>query len=100
MQFWSPPQLDHVGGLAWVIKKFTVGQFWDNGMEREQSFYVDLEEAVRKKNLADRVAWEGQDLLQSSSCQLYSFNPRLQTAMQVTETSPKLANGKFLNNPS
>ncbi|MEC4674604.1 MAG: DNA internalization-related competence protein ComEC/Rec2 [Nitrospirota bacterium] len=89
------PQLDHVGGLAWVVKKFTVGQFWDNGMEREQSFYLDLEEAVRNKNLADRVAWEGQDLLQTSSCHLYSFNPRQLTGMQATETSSKA--GSFNN---
>ena len=89
------PQLDHVGGLAWVVKKFTVGQFWDNGMEREQSFYFNLEEAMGMKKLANHVAWEGQDLLQTSSCHLYSFNPRQQTGMQIREPNPNV--GSFNN---
>ncbi|MFO0730184.1 MAG: hypothetical protein U0361_04155 [Nitrospiraceae bacterium] len=28
------PQLDHVGGLTWVLGHFTVGTFWTNGMAR------------------------------------------------------------------
>lgn len=79
------PQLDHVGGLASVIENFTIGQYWDNGMQRDESFYIDLEEAVHKKRLMKRVAWEGQDLLQASSCQLHSLNPSPETGMLPTE---------------
>ena len=91
------PQLDHVGGLAWVVEKFDVGQFWDNGMQRKESFFYALEEVVRRKKLVKRVAWEGQDLLRESSCQLHSFNPSRQMERGGTQS---VANADSFNNRS
>jgi len=69
------PQLDHVGGLAWIIQHFDIGHYWTNGVPRSEPFYQKLNEAVMEKHLVEQVAWAGKDLIGGSTCPLHSLNP-------------------------
>ena len=69
------PQLDHVGGLAWVLRHFTVRQFWATGDRREEPFYQNLQQALAYRGLTEQVARQGQEMLSSDSCQLKVLNP-------------------------
>ena len=93
------PQLDHVGGLAWVIENFNIRHFWTNGVQRDESFYQTLSQAVREKNLAEGVAWAGQDLVSGGRCRLRSLNPP-RTARTRRESGPDEMSGTELNNLS
>ena len=68
-------QLDHVGGLIWVLRHFSVGQYWGNGVERSENFVADLEAALSEKHVPEHIAVRGQDLLRSGPCRLTILNP-------------------------
>src|SRR5207245_547119 len=49
------PQLDHVGGLAFVLRKFEVGQLWTNGVAPEAVFLHRLERIVTERRVPARA---------------------------------------------
>jgi competence protein ComEC len=53
------PQLDHVGGLAWVVRHFTVKNYWGSGETREEVFYRRLQQSLAFRGLQEGVAREG-----------------------------------------
>ena len=71
------PQLDHVGGLAWIIDNFEVEHYWSNGIQRTNHFYRRVRDAVATQGLVERVALEGKALVQKGPCRLISLNPPL-----------------------
>ncbi|MDA1302979.1 MAG: DNA internalization-related competence protein ComEC/Rec2 [Nitrospirae bacterium] len=93
------PQLDHVGGLAWIIQHFDVGHYWTNGVPRVEPFYQRLSNVVDENRLIEQVAWAGQDLIEGSTCQLRSLNPpRKESGM--SQPFPENHSGAELNNLS
>lgn len=68
-------QLDHVGGLIWVLRHLSVGRYWTGGIERSEKFVGDLKAALRDRHIDQRTAVRGQDLLQSGQCRLSILNP-------------------------
>lgn len=71
------PDLDHVGGLLWIIKRFEVGRYWSNGDQRSEDFYRKLTEAVEEKGLKEQSAGEGTEIISEGPCRLISLNPPL-----------------------
>ncbi len=71
------PQLDHVGGLAWVIGNFEVDHYWSNGIQRTNPFYQRLRNTIAKQGLVERIALEGETLVQEGPCRLIALNPPL-----------------------
>ncbi len=71
------PQWDHMGGLAWVIKKFEIGQYWSNGIIRENEFFQRVQKAIRDVGLTEQVAWKGTDITKAGPCLLKVLNPPL-----------------------
>jgi competence protein ComEC len=69
------PQLDHVGGLTWVVRSFDVGRFWSNGMAREEPFYRRLRDALRARGLIEERAEEGRAIIDRGPCRLDVMNP-------------------------
>ena len=90
------PQLDHVGGLSWIIENFEIDHYWSNGIPRTNRFYQRLRDALEKKGLVERVAWAGEEIIKEGACRLISMNPRL------AENDPALheLRGSELNNLS
>lgn len=94
------PQLDHVGGLAWIIRHFEVGYYWTNGVQRPEPFYQNLIDAVEEQNLVSQVAWAGSNLLEGESpCQLRSLNPSREIS-KVRPMAKEHYSGADLNNLS
>jgi len=71
------PQLDHVGGLAWIIDNFEVDHYWSNGIRRAKPFYQRLQNAIARQGLVERIALEGETLVQEGRCRFISLNPPL-----------------------
>ncbi len=92
------PQVDHVGGLAWILRHFPVGQYWGNGAARSEVFYRKLEGALAARGLAERVARAGDTVIESGACRLFVLHP---PAGAVSALSlPARAAGTTLNNHS
>ena len=69
------PQLDHVGGLAWVVRHFIVKRYWGSGETREERFYQRLQQSLAFRGLEERVAREGQEIMSSGPCRMVVLNP-------------------------
>lgn len=90
-------QLDHVGGLVWVLRHLSVGRYWGTGVERPEEFVADLRAALREEQIEERTAMRGQDVLSSGPCRLTIANPA-----PVAEARPisRAHSGTALNNQS
>ena len=71
------PQLDHVGGLPWIVENFEIDHYWSNGIRRTNRFYQRLRDALHKQGLVERIAWEGEEMIKEGPCRLISLNPPL-----------------------
>jgi competence protein ComEC len=90
-------QLDHVSGLIWVLRHFSVGQYWGTRVERPEQFVVDLNAALIEKQLHERIAVSGQELLPSGPCRLLILNPPPGSRTRLPDRSQS---GTALNNQS
>ncbi|MDI3462371.1 MAG: DNA internalization-related competence protein ComEC/Rec2 [Nitrospira sp.] len=90
-------QLDHVGGLIWVLRHMSVGRYWSGGIERAEKFAEDLKTALRDRHIDQHTAVRGQDLLQSGRCRLNILNP---PDTPVIRASTQPHSGTILNNLS
>lgn len=90
-------QLDHVGGLIWILRHMSIGQFWGGGIVRSEQFAQDLQSALRFRGIDEHVAALGQDLLPSGPCHLTILNPPAQSP-GLDEV--RLWSGTSLNNQS
>lgn len=91
------PQLDHVGGLPWIIRHVPVHEYWHAGAERQEPLFEDLRRAVQERTVRDRLARRGQDILSSGGCRLTVMNP-FNTDVGKPVTFP--LSGSQLNNES
>jgi competence protein ComEC len=90
-------QLDHVGGLIWVLRHMSVGRYWGGGIERSEKFVEDLNTALRDQRIDQHTAVRGQDLLQSGQCRLSILNP---PETSIIRESTQSYTGTLLNNLS
>jgi competence protein ComEC len=93
------PQLDHVGGLPWVIRHFTVQGYWGSGETREELFYRRLQQALADRGLHEQAAKEGQKIVSSGPCRMVVLNPPADEDLAVP-LYDKHASGHSLNNHS
>jgi len=93
------PQLDHIGGLAWLLRHFSVKQYWGSGDRRDELFYHRIEEALKGHNLTEQIAREGQEILSSQSCRLIVLNPP-EMSTTTSHQPDKPPEGRLLNNRS
>ncbi len=90
-------QLDHVGGLTWVLRHVPVGRYWTTGVERSEQFAVDLRTTLRERRIPHSVAARGTEVLPRGPCRLTTLNPDpAGEATLVLHTS----SGTMLNNHS
>ena len=88
------PQLDHVGGLAWILAHMRVDNFWINGVRRNEDFWRKIEEALAQQHLQAKVASEGDLISIGTGCRMTALSPRANR-----ESSPA-PNSESLNNLS
>jgi len=93
------PQLDHIGGLSYILRHFKVKNFWGTGDEREEPFYQRLRQAVASQGLIEQIARNHHELWSSSDCRISILNPP--DAGEDQEFSPgRMREGHALNNRS
>ncbi|MDO8356329.1 MAG: DNA internalization-related competence protein ComEC/Rec2 [Nitrospirota bacterium] len=93
------PQLDHVGGLAWVIRHFSVKNYWGLGETREELFYHRLEQSLSSRGLQEQMANEGQEIVSSGPCRMVVLNP-LADELVGAPLHDRSSGGHGLNNRS
>jgi len=93
------PQLDHAGGLAWVVQRFDVRNYWGTGDRREEPFFRRLQQAVASRGLMERLGRAAEDILASRDCRLTVMNPPQGSALVVALHDDRGA-GHWLNNRS
>jgi competence protein ComEC len=68
-------QLDHVGGLIWILRHMSVGRYWGNGVERSERFSSDLTAALNERKVPQSIAVRGRDLIGSGPCRVRVLSP-------------------------
>jgi competence protein ComEC len=68
-------QLDHVGGLIWVLRHLSVGRYWGTGVDRPEQFVSDLKEAVTSRHISEARAVRGEEMLGTGACRMEILNP-------------------------
>jgi competence protein ComEC len=92
------PQLDHIGGLPWLIRAFDAGRYWGNGIARDEPFFDRLQRALRERGIAEARVEEGQELV-AGPCRLVVLNPPRGAPGAEVLSRPALS-GTELNNRS
>jgi competence protein ComEC len=93
------PQLDHVGGLAYIVRHFTVRHFWGTGDVRDEVFYHRLQEALTARGLNEHIVRQHQDVIVLGESRLEVLNPPPETPLSHP-TGGRREEGRSLNNRS
>jgi competence protein ComEC len=78
------PQLDHIGGLAAVLRSFEVGRYWSNGVRRDEAFYRRVQDSLTARGVTEDVAEAGRVILQTETCRLLVLNPPRESVVPMT----------------
>jgi competence protein ComEC len=71
----SHPQLDHMGGLSYIAKKFRVGELWTNGMEKDADFYRQFREIVSARAIPEERITRVDRPLDLGGARILLFHP-------------------------
>ena len=88
------PQLDHVGGLAWILAHVQVENFWSNGVVRDEDFWRKIERGLAQQHLQAKLAAEGELISTGVECRMTVVSPEANRG-----SSPRTKN-ESLNNLS
>lgn len=69
------PQQDHVGGLAFVVEKFEVGEFWTNGVSRDAAFLRRLDAVLASRGVPVRPVSSAEADRPLGACRARVLNP-------------------------
>lgn len=89
-------QLDHVGGLIWVLQHIPVAHYWGTGIRRSEQFVADLQRVLETQSLSEQPLRRGDDVLAGGPCRLTVVNPEAQPIGRIGGRS----SGGLLNNQS
>jgi competence protein ComEC len=91
------PQMDHMGGMDFIAKKFAVREVWTNGMESDSEFYRVFQETLRQRGLIPKAVHEGTSPLQLGGCRVDFLNPPEARPMPVLGPMPGPIPGKRMS---
>jgi competence protein ComEC len=69
------PQMDHIGGLSYIVQKFNIKEAWANGQARDLPFYRVFSEALEAKGLRPKVITSEENPMEIDGCRIYFLNP-------------------------
>jgi competence protein ComEC len=93
------PQLDHLGGLTWLIRHVPVTRYWGSGERRDEFFYQRFLDAVHEKGLVEQIPHEGQEIVSGGPCRLLVLNPATVQSIGANGATTRKS-GSVLNNRS
>ena len=91
----SHPDPDHLKGLNFIASEFSVGQFWDNGLEGQSEPYLRLKDTLTQKKIKAQSLSEETPLQIMNGVEISVLNPPARNGRQS-----KVRNSSFLNNSS
>jgi len=89
------PDPDHLKGLNFIASHFSIGQFWENGVETPSEPYLQLKETLRQKRIEIHSLNEGTQPQIISGVEVFVLNPPAWKAIRR-----KVLNPSDLNNSS
>jgi competence protein ComEC len=89
------PDPDHLKGLNFIASKFSIGQFWDNGLRGDSEPYSQLRETLLSKKVERFSLNEKIPPQMINDVQISFFNPQ-----EKTESHRVGRNTSFFNNHS
>jgi competence protein ComEC len=69
------PQLDHIGGLVFLMERFAVGEVWTNGIERDKEFYRQFRATLKQEGLVERSVSREETPRPIGPCWVHFLNP-------------------------
>lgn len=88
----SHPQLDHIGGLVFLMERFSIGEVWTNGIEREGEFYWQFRTTLDQKGLLERKISREEAPQFIGPCLVHFLNPPVsfsaKDSIQLSRSSP------------
>ncbi len=90
------PDPDHLKGLNFIASEFSVGQFWDNGMEIQSEPYLQLKETLRKKKIKTQFLSEETPSQIIHGVEISVLNPPARNATQSKVQKPSDLNNSSL----
>lgn len=91
------PQVDHVGGLPWLVRHEPVASYWDAGVERQEPFFEGLRQALGERRIIPHHAQRGQEIVSGGGCLMRVVSPFESSGSDVVGRS---SSGSHLNNHS
>jgi competence protein ComEC len=93
------PQLDHVGGLRYVVQGFPIEEFWNSGMSRSMPFVQRLDEELASRQVPVKAVSTADLPLSWGPCTITVLNPSV-VLLEVKHSVNTNAGGRDLNNTS
>jgi len=69
------PQLDHMGGLVFLMERFTIREVWTNGLERQDELYQRFNATLHAKGLPERKISRQVSARPVGPCKVNFLNP-------------------------
>jgi competence protein ComEC len=91
------PQLDHIGGLGYIVQEFPIGTVWTNGVKRDLPLVERLDEIVKERRIPVRAVARLDPPFPLGFCTIHILNPAAPTP-SIRPLEP--LKGKHLNNES
>jgi len=89
------PDPDHLKGMNFIASYFSIGQFWDNGLQENSEPYLQLKETLLKKKIMWVSLNENTPPEMFSGVQISILNPPVRKVSHAKDQHPS-----FLNNQS
>lgn len=69
------PDSDHIGGLAWILENFEVGQLLTNGQRRDTTTWMEVEESAHRQKVRLTDVRRGQRLAAPGGMEALVLHP-------------------------
>lgn len=79
------PQMDHIGGLSYIIREFNIKEAWTNGRPRDLPFYHAFSEALEGKGLRPKVISSDEPPMEIDGCRFFFLNPPMGNRFEEEE---------------
>lgn len=89
------PDPDHFKGLNFIASQFSIGQFWDNGVQTNSEAYLQLKKTIDERKIKTRTVNEETPPLVINGVEIFLLNPPA-----LDETQRRDRNLLDLNNSS
>ncbi len=80
------PHSDHIGGLDYIINKFTIGEFYTSNVIHDTKSFDDLINAIKNKEIEINLVSQG-DTIPVSSCNVRVLSPENRPYMRMNNYS-------------